>query len=377
MRVVTASLIGLLVASPLLGQEPEQREREHVVRTGDTLWDLAGFYLQNPFQWPVIYQANTAVVEDPHWIYPSEVLRIPGRGMPVDAARPAGVPVAAAPAAARPLDRPLRTVFYREPVQEVADRPTVLSEPDLTTPPVKTGEFLAAEFLADPDDLRVYGRMIRPVREISDMPGIPTTAHPEDLVYIGYWSRERPQVGQRMLVVSPGRRLYSETYYGARVIRPTAVVEIVSLEREVMVANVVEQYGPVHPDQLVMPMPMVPDFRGMEAEPTEGGGDLNGQLTAFVDEQPLYSRTDRAFIDLGSRDGVQVGDVFLVYLPERAVRARATGEFTTRIERVPPSAVAEVRVVRVNAADATVKVDRLMMPRLAEGLRVTRVRKMP
>lgn len=377
MRVVTASLIGLLVASPLLGQEPEQREREHVVRTGDTLWDLAGFYLQNPFQWPVIYQANTAVVEDPHWIYPSEVLRIPGRGMPVDAAQPAGVPVAAAPAVARPLDRPLRTVFYREPVQEVADRPTVLSEPDLTPPPVKTGEFLAAEFLADPDDLSVYGRMIRPVREISDVPGIPTTAHPEDLVYIGYWSPERPQVGQRMLVVSPGRRLYSETYFGARVIRPTAVVEVVSLEREVMVARVVEQYGPVHPDQLVTPMPMVPDFGGMVAEPIEGGGDLNGRLMAFVDEQPLYGRTDRAFIDLGSRDGVQVGDVFLVYLPERAVRARTTGEFTTRIERVPPSAVAEVRVVRVNAADATVKVDRLMMPRLAEGLRVTRVRKMP
>ncbi len=50
---------------------------KHVVVKGDNLWDISGHYLKDPFKWPSIWKINPQV-RNPHWIYPREVLRLPG-----------------------------------------------------------------------------------------------------------------------------------------------------------------------------------------------------------------------------------------------------------------------------------------------------------
>jgi hypothetical protein len=47
----------------------------HVVRKGDTLWDLCNSYYSNPWGWPKVWSYNPQVV-NPHWIYPGDQLRM-------------------------------------------------------------------------------------------------------------------------------------------------------------------------------------------------------------------------------------------------------------------------------------------------------------
>jgi len=47
----------------------------HLVRRGDTLWDLCNRYYQNPWAWPKVWSYNPQIA-NPHWIYPGDQLRL-------------------------------------------------------------------------------------------------------------------------------------------------------------------------------------------------------------------------------------------------------------------------------------------------------------
>ena len=54
---------------PLASGAPDQ----YTVQEGDTLWDIASTFLQDPWYWPEVWYVNPQV-ENPHLIYPGDVL---------------------------------------------------------------------------------------------------------------------------------------------------------------------------------------------------------------------------------------------------------------------------------------------------------------
>ena len=66
------SLSGLAAAQVML---KEGHPGKYFVKNGDTLWDISARFLEEPWQWPEIWQINEEI-SNPHLIYPGDEIRL-------------------------------------------------------------------------------------------------------------------------------------------------------------------------------------------------------------------------------------------------------------------------------------------------------------
>lgn len=367
-----AFLLGLTFPiSPAPSQEPQEQEaqRVHVVRRGDTLWDLARLYLNDPFLWPEIYRLNTTVVEDPHWIFPEEVLRLPG---PVEAV--AAVPAEAAPPetalAALPAPPVLEERAVRETLTIFAGRTLAEREGRLIYQPaaevpataVPEGDFRRSGWLAPLDEVGPTGRVLDLIQPSAVRLELPANIGAYDRFYMSFPGDRPPVEGEQYLLF----RVEGSVGPWGVVARPTGLATVAAVGEDVATGVLVESYDRVVVgDRAVRAQPFAMEPGVFPRDVTEGP---QGRIVALLDPQPLPSGEDIVFINLGRRDGVVEGDEFEVYLEERGGRAGHT---------YPEERIATGRVVRVMERTATLRIVTQRHAALQRGLPVRLIRKMP
>jgi hypothetical protein len=322
---------------------PAGQQREHVVRRGDTLWDLARQYLHDPFLWPVIFEANRDRVRDPHWIYPADRLVIP------ELLR-------------RPLDQPVEP-YPRAP--ELQPPPAGEPPPADTVPmrlatidmrrPVMTGdEYVRMPWLSAAADPGLVGRIVERADAAARQDRLASALYPHERVHLAL--RAPVAAGDTLVAVRTGRRIAGHT-----VIEPVALLRVDSVHATGATARIVSQFGGTRTGDVVMARPPVPDFPAGAAAAVETGPQ--GRILEFLRRAPMHGTTDLAFVSLGRRDGIGIGDEFGVYVAAGAGR--------------PETRVGTLRIVHVGEATATARVIGVTGTGLQDGLPIRLVGRVP
>ena len=372
-------------ATGALAQDP--LPQTHTVRKGDTLWDLAQHYLKDPFLWPGIYRQNTDVVEDPHWIYPGEVLRIapvenvasvptmdtpppPASGDTTSVATPdSGQALAQGPqqpsmseAEAEPEVLPEQQAPLFENVRKKTVAEILRAYSDQPYRPLRRSEFYSSGFLTENQRLP-FGRVLGPVtpKQIKSRSSL-AAALPYTIIAIEAPKGATYEVGDTLLLVQVEGEL--EPY--GRMVIPTGLARVTETVDGHYLADVVATYGPIRSEQRVLPTESFSGGSGARAVAVADG--VRGSLLGGRGRQELKEPQMVVFLDKGREQGVAPGDVFEV---RRRPRRMADG--TLRVNEV----MATLQVVHVRDRTATALVLNVMSPDIPPGSDVLQVAKLP
>ncbi len=353
------------------------KEVKHVVKKGDTLWDLAQFYLKNPFRWPEIFRRNTDVVKDPHWIYPGEVIRIWGSEVKVAAlAKADSAGEVVSHVVTRPAPPPTALTTPQQPGKGGSDL-TIFASPlsraaatlqsDVTGRSrgggVRRGEVESAPYADRSGGPKGAGKLVSSV----DRPGIKTSIvqiryQINDDLFIELPKGHSPRLGDLYMSYILGPDLGEN----GQVVIPTGILRIEDIPQgQRPIVRVIKQYGEIMLEQQLVAAPDLP-FPVGTVSPVAAG--IRGTVLYVHNEPVLPTIGYYVVISPNSRTGIQVGD-------EVSFIDNTTGP--EQLNHAPPVIAGVAQVVRVTPFATTAIIVRQTQPTIRDGMPVRLTGKMP
>ena len=164
--MLALTVLGLFWFNSPVDVQAEQTNR-YVVKKGDTLWDIAKRFLNDPWLWPEVWHINPKI-RNPHLIYPGDVvslsyvdgkpyITLEGKGgVPAPSAKGLKTVRLSPKAYSQPLEKAITTLPY-ELIAPFLKFSSVLPDPDM----LEDAPYIVSsyeEHLVSGSDSRVYAR---------------------------------------------------------------------------------------------------------------------------------------------------------------------------------------------------------------------------
>lgn len=288
---------------------------QYVVKRGDTLWDLASRFLNNPFKWPKIWQSNPQI-EDPHWIYPGNVLLI------IPEKDEAGNRIDTLPVEKIGGERGTRS-GSEEGTSSGWTYPSLSSDSVTFTPAHLVG-FMSSKALEStavihsaPVEKAVYGT-------------------PDD-IYINAGKDFDLRVGDKFSVIHPVLNIQHPVYqktYGVQILT-IGVIQITKVEDKTSEAKIIEcNQEIVIGDHIVPRIISRQTVNFKDVDSMYSDKPLEAYIIYCQSGKKYFGREDIVYIDVGKKQNVVPGNLFSIYKPKHtAVDPK------TRLSQVVPEEV--------------------------------------
>jgi hypothetical protein len=271
---------------------------DHIIQRGDTLWDLAGSWLGNPYLWPQVWEQNRYVL-DSHWIYPGDPLVKPGQ--------PTVVPPEGPPAGEEQPSDAAR-VFPATPPPTAPPAPA----PARLVPLADNSDLYCSGYIDprhEPSQVRIAGKEMERAH-LAD----------GDVVYLSQGRNQGMAAGMRLSVRRPAQTIVhpvTDQDLGA-LVRRLGRLRILAVQDDTSTA-VVEMSceDMVVSDEVVpledLPAPMMRSFPKLDRYDVTPSGGEQGYVVAARDALVATGDGHVIYVDLGAGTGMRPGVILTLY----------------------------------------------------------------
>lgn len=298
---ITSLLLGVVLSFYVFADTLTLREdhpETYVVVKGDTLWDISAKFLNTPWLWPRLWQANQQI-ENPHLIYPGDVLTL----IWID-----GEPrVVRGPYTETEIsDEPqlaLKNIIKLSPFLHLEEKTDAIP----IIPLAAISSFLSKDHIIDPELIKDSPKLL------GDAIGTPRFFQGD--VFYGQGQYQKNKLYGIYRLGEKYHDAETKEFLGSQLIfighsKVSKNPNVRSTE-QVTPHDLLSSSREARQGDLILP---IPEYETLPAYflPQPVSSELKGNILGALNGVGAIGKWDTVVIDKGERDGVQIGSMFSI-----------------------------------------------------------------